>query len=149
MLAEVEVVFGFWAAVLIAFMAFKIGASGALGYLESRNFTEPAFVFVIMVIAASKPVIDFAALLLRSASLALPLPGAMAYFFTLLAVGPLLGRGADACGAAEAFASPTATTVISVVTVATGGGDAGAAGGGVVSLPPPPPPPGRPESAVA
>jgi hypothetical protein len=91
LLAEVEVVFGFWAAVLIGFMALKIGTSGALGYLESRNFTEPAFVFVIMVIAASKPVIDLAAVLLRHISLALPLPGAAAYFFTLLAVGPLLG----------------------------------------------------------
>src|SRR5688572_19999591 len=58
LLAEVEVVFGFWAAVLVAVMVVKIGQSGALAYLESRNFTEPAFVFVIMVIAASRPVID-------------------------------------------------------------------------------------------
>lgn len=91
LLAEVEVVFGFWAAVLIAIMAVKIGATGALAYLESRNFTEPAFVFVIMVVAASKPVIDLAAVLLRFTSFLVPIPGSMAYYLTLLAIGPLLG----------------------------------------------------------
>ncbi len=91
LLAEVEVVFGFWAAVLIAFMAMKLGTSGALAYLESRNFTEPAFVFVIMVIAASRPVIDLAALLLRFFSRLIPVPQPTAYYVTLLSVGPLLG----------------------------------------------------------
>jgi hypothetical protein len=91
LLAEVEVVFGFWAAILLAFMTLKVSTSSALEYLESRNFTEPAFVFVIMVIAASKPVIDLAAVLLRSISRLIPMPGSMAYFLTLLSVGPLLG----------------------------------------------------------
>jgi len=91
LLAEVEVVFGFWAAVLIAFMTTKVGTSGALAYLESRNFTEPAFVFVIMVIAASRPVIDTAARLLRLVSSLMPVSATSAYYFTLLSVGPLLG----------------------------------------------------------
>jgi hypothetical protein len=91
LLAEVEVVFGFWAAVLIAFMAMNVGTSGALAYLESRNFTEPAFVFVIMVIAASRPVIDSAAVLLRFVSLLIPVSAPSAYYFTLLSIGPLLG----------------------------------------------------------
>jgi hypothetical protein len=91
LLAEVEVVFGFWAAVLIAFMAAKIGTSGALNYLESRNFTEPAFVFVIMVIAASRPVINVAAVLLGFVSSLLPLSRPVAYYVTLLSLGPLLG----------------------------------------------------------
>ena len=91
LLAEVEVVFGFWAAVLIAFMVVKIGKSEARAYLESRNFTEPAFVFVIMVIAASRPVIDLAAVLLRFSSLLIPVPQPTAYYFTLLSIGPLLG----------------------------------------------------------
>jgi hypothetical protein len=91
LLGEVEVVFGFWAMVLIVFMATQVGPSGALTYLESRNFTEPAFVFVIMVIAASRPVIDFAALVLNVASKCLPLSRNAAYYFTLLSIGPLLG----------------------------------------------------------
>ena len=69
-----------------------IAAPGqALHYLESRSFTEPAFVFVIMVIAASRPIIDFAGALLHYVSRALPFDRPVAYYFTLLSVGPLLG----------------------------------------------------------
>jgi hypothetical protein len=91
LLGEVEVVFGFWAMVLIVFMATQVGTGEALGYLESRNFTEPAFVFVIMVIAASRPVLDFAAATLSVVSRLLPMPRNTAYYFTLLSAGPLLG----------------------------------------------------------
>jgi hypothetical protein len=91
LLGEVEVVFGFWAMVLVVFMATQTGAHAALGYLESRNFTEPAFVFVIMVIAASRPVLDFAAAALNFCSRLLPLQRNAAHYFTLLSIGPLLG----------------------------------------------------------
>lgn len=91
LLAEVEVVFGFWAAVLIAVMVSRLGTLEALTYLESRNFTEPAFVFVVMVIAASRPVIDFSGAALRYIAALLPLTPALAYYVTLLSVGPLLG----------------------------------------------------------
>lgn len=91
LLGEVEVVFGFWAMVLLLFLVLQSGTGHALEYLESRNFTEPAFVFVIMVIAASRPVIDFAGALLTYLSRALPLGRPVAYYFTLLSVGPLLG----------------------------------------------------------
>jgi hypothetical protein len=91
LLGEVEVVFGFWAAVLIIFMAMQSGAAIALNYLESRNFTEPAFVFVIMVISASRPVLDIAAATLNLISRLLPLDRTTSYYFTLLSVGPLLG----------------------------------------------------------
>ena len=43
LLGEVEVVFGFWAFVLLAFMFFTGGGAAATGYLEGLNFTEPAF----------------------------------------------------------------------------------------------------------
>lgn len=55
LLGEVEVVFGFWAIVLVTVMAVVVGGSSALDYAESRNFTEPLFVFVVMVVAASPP----------------------------------------------------------------------------------------------
>ncbi len=57
LLGEVEVVFGFWAILLVMFMAFVMGGPAALEYVESRNYTEPLFVFVVMVIAASRPVL--------------------------------------------------------------------------------------------
>jgi hypothetical protein len=91
LLGEVEVVFGFWAMVLLVFLMTHSGTGQALHYLESRNFTEPAFVFVIMVIAASRPIIDLAGAALHHVSRALPLERPVAYYFTVLSVGPLLG----------------------------------------------------------
>ncbi len=91
LLGEVEVVFGFWAMVLLAFLAWQVDVKSALGYLETQSFREPAFIFVIMVIAASRPILDFAgAVLLWSARL-LPLPASISYYVTVLAIGPLLG----------------------------------------------------------
>ena len=58
LLSEVEVVFGFWAFVLIIALIITTDKTYAINYLESRNFTEPLFVFVIMVMAASKPVLE-------------------------------------------------------------------------------------------
>jgi hypothetical protein len=91
LLGEVEAVFGFWAMVLLVVMAFGVSKSDALHYLESRNFTEPAFVFVIMVIAASRPIIDVAGALLSFIARLLPLNPAISYYFVVLSVGPLLG----------------------------------------------------------
>jgi hypothetical protein len=91
LLGEVEVVFGFWAMVLLLFLVTHSGAGHSLHYLESRNFTEPAFVFVIMVIAASRPIIDFAGALLHFISRSLPVSRPVAYYFTVLSIGPLLG----------------------------------------------------------
>src|SRR6266508_5756023 len=59
LLGEVEVVFGFWALLLLLFLAVHTDPHQTLGYLESRKFTEPAFIFVIMVIAASRPILHF------------------------------------------------------------------------------------------
>ncbi len=91
LLGEVEAVFGFWAMVLLVFMAVQFGTQDALEYLESRNFTEPAFVLVIMVIAASRPVLDFATATLQYISRIFPISEPVAYYGTILSVGPLLG----------------------------------------------------------
>jgi len=65
LLGEVEVVFGFWAFVLMGFMALVEGRTAAVDYAESRHYTEPLFVFVVMVVAASRPVLEAARALLR------------------------------------------------------------------------------------
>ena len=58
LLGEVEVVFGFWALVLVLSMAVMAGGDTALQYAESRNYTEPMFVFVVMVVAGSRPILE-------------------------------------------------------------------------------------------
>ena len=91
LLGEVEVVFGFWALVLMLCMAALLGKNGATAYLDGRDFTEPLFVFVIMVIAATRPILQSTAAAVGLLARALPLPGSMGPYIVILAVVPLLG----------------------------------------------------------
>ena len=91
LLGEVEVVFGFWAFVLLGFIFLTSGAMQATHYLEQLNFTEPAFVFVIMVVAASRPVLELCKILAREAARYIPLHDCLALYFVCLSVLPLLG----------------------------------------------------------
>lgn len=91
LLGEVEVVFGFWAIVLVMAMALMAGGAEALAYAESRNYTEPLFVFVVMVVAASRPVLQTVMRGVAAAARALPLPTPLAQAWLGLAAVPLLG----------------------------------------------------------
>jgi hypothetical protein len=91
LLGEVEVVFGFWAFVLVIAMAFIAGGEAALGYAESRAYGEPAFVFVVMVIAASRPVLDAVRSLLQTLARLAPVRTEVALAWMGLALVPLAG----------------------------------------------------------
>lgn len=91
LLGEVEVVFGFWAMVLFAVFVAMQGKPAALVYIDGLNFTEPLFVFAIMVVAASRPVLEVSRVLVSVLAKVLPLPRATAYFGVTLSLVPLLG----------------------------------------------------------
>jgi len=91
LLGEVEVVFGFWAIVLIVLMALVVGGSEALQYAETRNYTEPLFVFVVMVIAASRPVLRTVMSLVNTVAASAPVRTPLATAWLGLAAVPLLG----------------------------------------------------------
>lgn len=91
LLGEVEVVFGFWAMVLILFMFVIDGKDGATRYLDNRNFTEPLFVFAIMVIAGTRPILQCAARGVGFLARRLPFSPNIALYVVLLTVVPLLG----------------------------------------------------------
>lgn len=94
-LGEVEVVFGLWAALFFIFLTMYSGSSEANQYFESLNFTEPMFVFVIMVIASSRPVLFFARYGINKISdllrIIFRLNNTISDFFSVLVVGSLLG----------------------------------------------------------
>ncbi len=90
-LAEVEVVFGFWAFVLMAIMAFGVGTQGMASYIDTRNFTEPLFVFAIMVVAASRPIIELLSVVVRLIARLIPVQRHLATFFVVLTFVPLAG----------------------------------------------------------
>jgi hypothetical protein len=91
LLGEVEVVFGFWAMVLIVAMALLAGSDQAVAYAESRQFTEPLFVCVVMVVAASRPVLEAVRALLQAVARTMPLRPSVGMAWLGLGVVPLLG----------------------------------------------------------
>lgn len=91
LLGEVEVVFGFWAMVLVCFLFVYSDKSAAITYLESQNYTEPLFVFVVMVISASKPIFTFCLRLVSLGAKALPMNKSLGFFFVTMSLVPLLG----------------------------------------------------------
>lgn len=106
LLGEVEVVFGFWAIVLVIAMALISGGDGALEYAESRNYTEPLFVFVVMVVAASRPVLVTVLQAVRVAARVMPVPTPLATAWLGLAAVPLLG---------SAVTEPAAMTIAALM----------------------------------
>ncbi len=91
LLGEIEVVFGLWAVILIAMMALVMGGNAAIGYAESRQYTEPLFVFVIMVVAASRPVLEMVGSLITHTARMAPVRTAVAQVWLGLAAVPLMG----------------------------------------------------------
>lgn len=90
-LSEIEAVFGIWSLVLFCIMIFSVGYSQSVLYIENLNFTEPAFVFVIMAMAGTRPIIMMAEKLIIKTSQLLPLPEKMAFYLTVMILGPLVG----------------------------------------------------------
>lgn len=90
-LGEIEVVFGLWAAALVAAWAARYGTNAAVAYVESIDYTEAGFVFVIMCMAATRPVLYAASLLIRSLARLMPIPRQLSLYAVTLVVGPLLG----------------------------------------------------------
>lgn len=91
LLGEIEVVFGFWAGLYLLAVMLTAGASEAIQYLEGQNFTEPAFVFVIMTVCSTRPILAMAEWLIGFLARWIPLQQPIAFYFTTLTVGPWLG----------------------------------------------------------
>lgn len=91
LLAEVEVVFGVWAMVFVVTLMAMAGPTEATAYVNSRNFTEPMFVFAIMVIAGTRPIVWLASQLVDGLARLLPWRNGLEFCFSVLALVPLLG----------------------------------------------------------
>jgi hypothetical protein len=91
-LAETEVVFGLWAGLLfVGVAAFQGSFERAVNYIEGLNFREPQFVFVIMVVAATRPVVRLAEGMIALAARVIPGRESAAFYVAALVFGPLLG----------------------------------------------------------
>lgn len=87
---EVEAIFALWLIPLLITIFFMKGWATCTAYIDSRNYTEPMFVVVIMAIAGSRPVIAFAeSAMSKFANIGKCTP--VAWWLSILTVGPLLG----------------------------------------------------------
>jgi hypothetical protein len=95
LLGEVEVVFGFWALVLVLMLSILQTSKDAVHFVEAQNYTEALFVFAVMVVAASKPILTFANIGINGAAQLVsrftPIPVNTVIFFLSLSVVPLMG----------------------------------------------------------
>ena len=95
LLGEVEVVFGFWALVLVLFLSAIKGTKEAVHFVNDQNYVEALFVFAVMVVAASKPILTLANLAINFlsdlVSRITPLSQNTVIFFISLSFVPLMG----------------------------------------------------------
>ncbi len=85
-----EIIFGLWVIPLLVAMGYFYNWSTAVHYLDDRDFTEALFVVVIMVLAATKPILYVAESILKGIA-QLGGGNTKAWWLTILTVAPLLG----------------------------------------------------------
>lgn len=91
LIGEVEVVFGLWAGVFVIVGSLFVDKVQTQEYLNSRNFTEAIFVFVIMVVCSTKPILEMVERTIFFVSKLIPVKPNYAIYFSCLVIGPLLG----------------------------------------------------------
>lgn len=91
LLGEVEIAFGLWALILVAAILLLQGSDAMTQYVTTRNFTEPMFVFVTMVISATRPIFVTVAALVQGLAKLVALRGSIGFCLTTLTVVPLCG----------------------------------------------------------
>lgn len=97
-IAQVEVIFVLWAIPLFLAISFFYNASTALEYINTRDYTEPLFVVVILSLTASRPIVHIAETTMKWC--AKGLGGSLsAWWFVVLTIGPLLGSLITEAGA--------------------------------------------------
>ena len=106
-LAETEVVFGLWAASLFLGIAAMEGSlEASIDYINRLQFNEAKFVFVIMVMAATRPVVRQAEVLVNFLARWLPLKEGAAFYLAALSFGTLLG---------SLITEPAAMTLVAIL----------------------------------
>jgi hypothetical protein len=90
-LGEVEAIFGIWLIPLvICFIGFK-GWDDTVAYFSTRQYQEPIFVFAIMTIAATKPILCLAEICIRKIVRCLGKECPSTWWVCILMFAPLLG----------------------------------------------------------
>lgn len=110
LLSEVEVVFGFWASIFLILWSLLEGIAPVAAYQDSLNVTEPLFIFCIMILSSTRPIVTLARQMILFLSLAfskwIPVHLVLVQFAVLFIVGPLLG---------SLITEPAAITIVALL----------------------------------
>lgn len=90
----------------VTFIAVKSGSHAAVEFVQNKNFTEPLFVFVIMAVCSTKPILEMANQLIEIVSRYLPGKGVIPFYFVSLTFGCWLG---------SFITEPAAMTVVALI----------------------------------
>jgi hypothetical protein len=90
-LGEVEVVFGVWVIPLLIAIIYYFTWETGTNYINNSNFTEPMFVFVVMTLSATRPIVQLVESLLGIIAKSLGKGSPQAWWLTILTIAPLLG----------------------------------------------------------
>jgi len=94
-LGEIEVVFGVWAAIFLAIYALIEGVKSSIEYLQGVHFVEPLFIFAVMTVCSTRPILHACRVAIVAISTilkkVLPIPEVLIELFVILTVGPLAG----------------------------------------------------------
>jgi hypothetical protein len=90
-LGEAELVFGIWSVLFLILVLMIDGYTNTVHYIQSRSFNEPLFVFVMMLISASRPILQLLQQGLSQISRLLPLPYPLTFYWSVLTLVPIAG----------------------------------------------------------
>ena len=89
-LGEVEIIFYIWVIPLVVGITINYNWDTAIAFLGTRNYVEPIFVVIVMIISATKPITKCTENCMHIVA-KLGKESIKAWWLTLLIVGPLLG----------------------------------------------------------
>ncbi|MFH1218385.1 MAG: putative Na+/H+ antiporter [Candidatus Peregrinibacteria bacterium] len=98
--SEPEIVIGFWAGVLVVILMLTNGKGAVTSFFNGKlpfqhghapHFTEPLFVFAIMIVASTRPIIYLSNLAIDKLSRLIPINNNLSFYCVALILGPLLG----------------------------------------------------------
>jgi hypothetical protein len=89
--AEIEIIFALWAGLYVVSLALTLGFQPSLEWLDQRNFSEAVFVFAIMTMAATRPIIEMAETIVNRLAHCVPTARTQASYWITLVVTPILG----------------------------------------------------------
>lgn len=89
--SELELVFIYWAIILLFFIFILTGSENLTNYISHLHFAEPIFVFTILLISSTRPILHLTESILHRVSKLIPIQYSISFFLVTMILGTILG----------------------------------------------------------